>query len=102
MSAERPTDGTAHVVQIDGYALHLPPTPGYMLVTQHADRPGIIGLVGTVLGQADINISSMQVGRQAPRGHALMLLAVDEPVPNEVLDRIRAAANIASIKSIRL
>jgi D-3-phosphoglycerate dehydrogenase / 2-oxoglutarate reductase len=96
------SDGTGHVVQIDDYDLHLPPTPGYMLVTQHADRPGIIGLVGTVLGQADINISSMQVGRQAPRGHALMLLAVDEPVPDEVLDRIRAAANIASIKTIKL
>lgn len=95
-------DGTAHVVQIDDYDLQLAPTPGYMLVTQHTDRPGMIGLVGTVLGQADINISSMQVGRQAPRGQALMLLAVDEPVPAAVLDRIRAAASVTSIKTIKL
>jgi D-3-phosphoglycerate dehydrogenase len=96
------SDGRANVVQIDEYELHLPPTPGYLLVTQHVDRPGIIGLVGTLLGEADINISSMQVGRQAPRGQALMLLSVDEPVPAAVLERIRQAASIATIKVIKL
>jgi D-3-phosphoglycerate dehydrogenase / 2-oxoglutarate reductase len=96
------SDGRPHVVQIGEYDLHLPPTPGYLLVTQHEDRPGIIGKVGTLLGEADINISSMQVGRQAPRGQALMLLSVDEPIPPEVVERIRGAANIASIKVIKL
>jgi D-3-phosphoglycerate dehydrogenase len=96
------SDGRANVVQIDEYELHLPPTPGYLLVTRHADRPGIIGLVGTLLGQADINISSMQVGRRARRGNALMLLSVDEPVPPTVVDRIRQAANMEAIKVIKL
>jgi D-3-phosphoglycerate dehydrogenase len=96
------SDGRPHVVQIGEYDLHLPPTPGYLLVTQHEDRPGIIGKVGTLLGEVDINISSMQVGRQAPRGKALMLLSVDEPIPAEVVERIRGAANIASIKVIKL
>jgi D-3-phosphoglycerate dehydrogenase len=96
------SDGQAYVVRINQYELHLPPTPGYLLVTQHADRPGMIGLVGTLLGQADINISSMQVGRRAPRGEALMLLSVDEPVPLEVVERIRQAANMTSIKVIKL
>jgi D-3-phosphoglycerate dehydrogenase / 2-oxoglutarate reductase len=96
------SDGTASVVRIDDYDLHLSPTPGYMLVTQHTDQPGIIGLVGTVLGRADINISSMQVGRRTRRGQALMLLAVDEPVPADVLAQIRTAANIASIRVISL
>jgi D-3-phosphoglycerate dehydrogenase len=95
-------EGRATVVQIGEYALHLPPTPGYLLVTQHFDRPGIIGLVGTLLGEADINISSMQVGRRAPRGRALMLLSVDEPVPPSVVERIRQAANIETIKVIKL
>jgi D-3-phosphoglycerate dehydrogenase len=90
------------VVQIDEYELHLPPTPGYLLVTQHLDQPGIIGRVGTLLGEADINISSMQVGRRTPRGKALMLLAVDEPVPLEVVERIRQASNIETIKVIKL
>jgi D-3-phosphoglycerate dehydrogenase / 2-oxoglutarate reductase len=96
------SDGRANVVQIDDYELHLPPTPGYLLVTQHVDRPGIIGLVGTLLGQADINISSMQVGRRKPRGQALMLLSVDEPVPPAVVDRIREAASVEVIKVIKL
>ena len=96
------SDGRANVVQIDEYELHLPPTPGYLLVTQHLDRPGIIGLVGTLLGQADINISSMQVGRRSRRGQALMLLSVDEPVPTAVVERIREAASIETIKVIKL
>jgi D-3-phosphoglycerate dehydrogenase len=96
------SDGRANVVQIDEYELHLPPTAGYMLVTQHVDRPGIIGLVGTLLGQADINISSMQVGRRTPRGRALMLLSVDESVPPDVIERIRQAASIETIKVIKL
>jgi D-3-phosphoglycerate dehydrogenase len=96
------SDGRANVVQIDDYELHLPPTAGYLLVTQHVDRPGMIGLVGTLLGEADINISSMQVGRKTRRGEALMLLSVDEPVPPAVVERIRHAASVASIKVIKL
>lgn len=96
------SDGKPHVVRIDDYDLHLPPTPGYLLVTQHTDRPGIIGRVGMILGEADINISSMQVGRQAPRGKALMLLSVDEPVPPPVLERLRAESNVGSIKVVKL
>jgi D-3-phosphoglycerate dehydrogenase len=96
------SDGRANVVQIDDFELHLPPTPGYLMVTQHLDRPGMIGLVGTLLGEADINISSMQVGRKTPRGEALMLLSVDEPVPSDVIERIRHAASVATIKVIKL
>jgi D-3-phosphoglycerate dehydrogenase len=96
------SDGRAHVVQIDDYELHLPPTPGYLLVTQHTDRPGMIGMVGTLLGEADINISSMQVGRRTPRGEALMILSVDELIPPSVVERIRQAVSIASIKVIKL
>jgi D-3-phosphoglycerate dehydrogenase len=96
------SEGRANVVQIDDYELHLAPTPGYLLVTQHVDKPGIIGLVGTLLGEADINISSMQVGRRRRRGEALMLLSVDEPVPAEVVERIRHAASVDTIKVIKL
>lgn len=96
------SDGEPYVVQMDEYALHLRPQQGYLLVTQHTDRPGIIGSVGTLLGEADINISSMHVGREAPRGKALMLLSVDEPVPPEVLARIRRAGDLTLIKAIKL
>ena len=58
--------------------------------------------MGTLLGEADINISSMQVGRMTPRGQALMLLSVDESVPPAVVERIRHAASIETIKVIKL
>ncbi len=96
------SDGKPHVVQIGEYDLHLEPTQGYLLVTQHTDQPGIIGRVGTILGEADINISSMQVGRQTPRGRALMLLSVDEPIPAEVAARIRAQPKVGLLKVIKL
>jgi D-3-phosphoglycerate dehydrogenase len=94
--------GLPYIVQIGEYSLHLEPTPGYQLVTQHTDRPGIIGLVGTLLGESDINISSMHVGREAPRGQALMVLSVDDPIPAAAVERLRTAANISYIRVIKL
>lgn len=95
-------DRQPHLVRVDEYWVDVVPSEGYMLVTQHEDRPGIIGKVGTILGEADINISSMQVGRQKRRGRALMMLTVDEPVPPEVAARIRSVANIATLKVVKL
>lgn len=96
------SDDQPHVVEINGFGLHLLVTPGYLLATEHTDRPGVIGVVGMLLGNADVNISSMDVGRAAPRGPALMLLSVDEPVPDAVLDQIRSTANISSVRVIAL
>ena len=82
------SDGHPAIVQIGDYELHLPAVPGYLLMTRHEDRPGIIGTVGQLLGEADVNISSMQVGRSGPRGNALMLLSVDDPIPPDVVARV--------------
>ncbi len=95
-------EGVPHVVGIDDFGLHFVPTPGYLLVTRHTDRPGVIGMVGTILGQEDINISSMQVGREGPRGRALMLVAVDDPIPPAVAARLRALPNVGQLRVIRL
>ena len=54
------------------------------------------------LGQADVNISAMQVGRREPRGAAVMVLAVDEPISAEVLAQIRAVPNMADVRVVRL
>ncbi len=90
-----------HVVQVDGYWLDVVPSQA-MVFTFHQDRPGLIGHVGTILGAADINISSMHVGRMAPRGHAMMVLTVDEPVPGDVIAKIEAEAGIAKAFSVQL
>lgn len=96
------SDGRAAIVQIDGYELHLPATPGYLLMTRHDDQPGIIGTVGKLLGEADVNISSMQVGRAGPRGDALMLLSVDDPIPSELVARLRTIGRFAAVKVLKL
>jgi len=95
-------NGEPHVVRIGRYWLDFVPAGGYMLVTQHQDRPGIVGKVGTILGEADINISFMQVGRQSPRGEALMVLSVDEPIPPEVAERIKSILHVSAVKVISL
>ena len=61
-----------------------------MLITHHRDRPGMIGRIGQTLGEADVNISAMHVGRSAPRADALMILALDDDVAPSVADAIRA------------
>jgi len=75
------------IVRINEYRVDFEPS-GYMLIADHHDRPGVIGKVGTILGGADINIGGMHVGRKTVRGKALMVLAVDSPIPPAVLRKI--------------
>ncbi|MFM7677923.1 MAG: NAD(P)-dependent oxidoreductase, partial [Roseiflexaceae bacterium] len=82
-----------YVVELDGYWVTFEPT-GSLLFTYHRDRPGMIGMVGTLLGEYDVNISSMQVGRLAPREQSLMVLTLDDTVPNEVVTRLQTEADI--------
>ena len=75
--------GESHVVLVNNYWIDIIPTGGYFLFSDHRDRPGLIGAVGKITGDADINISYMYVSRLKPRGQALMILALDEPLPEE-------------------
>lgn len=92
--------GRPNVVSINGLDVDLEPQPGsFLLACDNEDRPGMIGRLGTLLGQYDINISSMQVGRRSRRDRALMLLAIDEP-PSD--DQLQAVAGIDGIYNVRL
>ena len=73
-----------------------------MLVTRHHDRPGTMGRIGIILGEADVNISAMHLARSAPRADALMILAVDEEVPAAVAAAIRALDAVLDVWTIRL
>ena len=73
-----------------------------MLVTRHHDRPGTMGRIGLMLGEADVNISAMHLARSAPRADALMILAVDEEVPAEVATAIRSLEAVLDVWKIRL
>ncbi len=72
--------GEIRVTNIDGFPINLPPSP-HMLFTLHRDMPGIIGRLGSLLGEFNVNIASMQVGRKIVRGDAIMALSIDDPLP---------------------
>ena len=65
--------------------------PTTMLITRHMDRPGTVGRIGLMLGEADVNISAMHLARTRPREDALMILALDDDVPDAVVEAIRDA-----------
>ncbi|MEX2659732.1 MAG: phosphoglycerate dehydrogenase [Acidimicrobiales bacterium] len=87
------------LVLVDEHVVELPPAE-HMLVVRNDDRPGMIGLVTTTLGEAGVNISDLHLGRAATGERALQVLAVDQPVPDELLDRLRAADGIASVHAL--
>jgi D-3-phosphoglycerate dehydrogenase len=93
--------GEPRLVRLDGYRLDMA-TADSMLISRHHDRPGTIGRVGRVLGEADVNISAMHLARQAPREEALMVLALDDEVPDPVADAIRADEAVLDLWVIRL
>jgi D-3-phosphoglycerate dehydrogenase len=94
--------GQAHIVQVNSYWIDIVPTGGYWLFSDHRDRPGLIGSVGMVLGDADVNISSMQVGRLEPRGRALMVLALDKEAGEEVRQKLLAIPDVYTVEVVKL
>ncbi len=90
-----------HVVRVDDYWIDFVPD-GYLLVCYNEDRPGMIGKVGTILGQADVNIAFMQVGRVVPRGRAMMVLGLDDPIPEPTLQEIVGVPGLYDVTFVRM
>ena len=89
------------IVAIDGHQVDLPPAR-HMLVVHNDDSPGMIGRVGTVLGDAGINISNMDVG-QSPSGEAaLMVIATETAVPADVVEQVTRQSGVQSARAIDL
>ena len=85
------------IVEIDGHGFDVPPA-SHMLVITNDDRPGVIGTVGVLLGDAGVNIADMDVGRVESAGTAVMLLATTGEVPAAVVEALRAAPGILSVE----
>lgn len=94
--------GESHLVQVNKYWIDIVPTGGYFLFSDHRDRPGLIGAVGKITGDADINISYMYLGRLKPRGQALMILALDEPLPEQERQQILTIPDVQTAKVVKL
>jgi len=95
-------DSEIHIVQVNDFWMDIVPTGAYFLFCDHLDRPGLVGTIGNIIGKADINISSMHLSRLQPRGKALMILALDEPLGEEQLQEILALPGIYSAKAVKL
>jgi D-3-phosphoglycerate dehydrogenase len=89
------------ITQIDKFPVDVEPQ-GHLLLISHHDKPGIIGRVGTLLGNNDINIATMQVGRKVIGGAAIMVLGVDKGVPKQVLSELTALPDLNNAKEIQL
>ena len=94
--------GESHIVRVNNYWFDIVPTGGYFLFSDHRDRPGLIGAVGKITGDADINISFMHLGRLKPRGQALMILALDEPLAEEQRQQILSLPDVHTAKLVKL
>jgi D-3-phosphoglycerate dehydrogenase len=94
--------GEVHIVRVDNYWLDIVPTGGYFLFIDHLDRPGLIGAVGKITGDADVNISFMHLSRLKPRGQALMILALDELLPEEQRQQILSIPDVYTVKVVKL
>jgi len=94
--------GESHIVRVNSYWIDVIPTGGYFLFSDHQDRPGLVGAVGKITGDADINISTMHVSRLKPRGQALMILALDEPLPEEQQQQLLSIPDVYTVKVVKL
>ncbi len=89
------------IVEIDGYDVELVPTE-HMAFLRYVDRPGVVGTVGRLLGDAEINIAGMQVSRNARGGEALVALTVDSAIPQRVLAEIVSEIGAHSGRTVDL
>jgi D-3-phosphoglycerate dehydrogenase len=93
--------GEPRITGLGDYRLDMEPAD-VMLITRHTDKPGMVGRIGLMLGEADVNISAMHLARTRPREDALMILALDDDVPPAVEDAIRAQDAVLELWAIRL
>ena len=68
----------------------------------NTDEPGLIGRIGTDLGESGINIGGFMLGRESPKGKAVSFISVDQPVPEEVLKRIAGEENVLEVREVNL
>ena len=89
------------IVMVDDHAIDLPPSD-HMVVVRNEDRPGMIGVVGTALGDAGVNVAGMAVGHVGDGHSAIMVLSTGGPVSVEVLDDLRRRPGIISVRALDL
>lgn len=87
------------LVEVNGFDVDLEPTK-HLAFVRYEDRPGMVGTVGGILGDANVNIAGMQVARDAKGGQALVALSVDTQISSETLAEISEAIDAVSVRSV--
>lgn len=90
-----------HIVQINQYRMNFVPE-GHLLILGSYDRPGVIGRVGTLMAENNINIASWHTGRAEPGGQTLTILALDYPLPDAVLDALRQFDFVRHVRQLTI
>ena len=91
--------GEPRIVRVDGHPVEIPPAT-YMLVVRNDDKPGKIGVVGTIIGEAGISISSMAVSPSNDDGSALMVISLNEEIPQQSVQKIANTPGIIYAKAV--
>jgi D-3-phosphoglycerate dehydrogenase len=93
--------GEMRITSIDGIGIDIPPND-YLLAIVNDDTPGMVGEVGTLIGRAGVNIDDMHIGRTANSHQAVMVIATSDPIPQEVVEELRATPAIIAVRSLDL
>ena len=94
------SDGKPRFIQIKGINIDAE-IGAHMAYTTNNDTPGIIGLLGTILGNNDVNIANFTLGRAEAKAEAIALLYLDEPLPETAIAELRATGKFKQIKPLR-
>ena len=92
-------EGTPRIVKLRDYQVDFSPAE-HMLLLVYQDRPGMIGKIGTIMGQHGINIAAMNLGRREKLGEAMVILSLDSPVPANVQEEVRRDSEATFVKAL--
>lgn len=94
-------NGEGRITQIGDFKIEAVPN-GYMLLTKNKDVPGVIGKIGTLLGENNVNISRFYLGRETEGGEALAVIEIDSPLESNVLEDLRNIEPVNVARQVRL
>jgi len=94
-------EGMIRIVEIDDYTLDFSPE-GNLLLTLNKDIPGFIGKIGTIIGEAGLNISNMELGRNKKIGKALSFIQIDNEIPDEIINKIAKIDCLEKVYKIKI
>jgi D-3-phosphoglycerate dehydrogenase len=93
--------GDGRITEINGFRIEAIPH-GHMLVTRNHDVPGVIGRIGSILGEHSVNISRFHLGRRERGGEAMAVIETDAPLKDETLNELRSFEQVISARQIEL